>query len=173
MTLMSRPSCCPSLEKTARVRVKERAPCCALFPLAWDAGPDPCLKLCLKEDCCPEVTLPGPAVAYCCLPGGPTSVWSCSRSSCDPPSRSSSSCHAASNRQSEHSTPVRLVILQLFFPPWHCPLVRQHLLNETERGRAYRPAQQSSRPPPLLARPSTRDPGAPSRPSSCRGQSRP
>ena len=50
---MSRLFCCPSLEKTARVGVNERAPCCVPFPLAWNAGPAPCLKLCWKGDCCP------------------------------------------------------------------------------------------------------------------------
>ena len=69
--LMSRPSCCPSLEKTARVGVKNRAPCCAPYPLAWDTRPAPCFKLCWEEDCCPEVAPPSPVVACCCLPGGP------------------------------------------------------------------------------------------------------
>ena len=43
VTQMFRPFCCPSVEKTARVGVRECAPCCAHFPLAWDAGPAPCL----------------------------------------------------------------------------------------------------------------------------------
>ena len=67
---MSRPSCCPSLGETAHVGVKQRASCCAPFPFSWDAGPDPCLKLCWKEDCCPNVAPPGPAEACCCPPGG-------------------------------------------------------------------------------------------------------
>ena len=63
--------------------------------------------------------------------------------------------------------------LLLPFPPWHCPLARQHLLNETDRGRACRPAPQSPEPPPLLTLPSTRNPGAPSSTPSYQAQSRP
>ena len=107
------------------------------------------------------------------LLGAATSAWLYSRPSRDPPFRSSSSWHVASNHQSEHSTPVRVILLRFFLSPWHCPLARQYLSDETERGGACRPTQQSPKPPPLLARPSTRDPGSPSNPSSCRGQSRP
>ena len=39
----------------------------------------------------------------------------CSQPSCETPSRSFSSCHAASNHQSEHSSPVCLALLILFF----------------------------------------------------------
>ena len=48
------------------------------------------------------------------LLGGPTSAC-ISLPSCDPPSRSFSSCHVASNRQTKPSTPVRLALLHLFF----------------------------------------------------------
>ncbi|CAM9298400.1 unnamed protein product, partial [Ascophyllum nodosum] len=51
---------------------------------------------------------------------------------------------------------VRRALLQLFFPPWHYPCARQHLSHKTEYGRACRPAQQSPKLSPLLAREYTR-----------------
>ena len=163
VVLMSRPSCCLSLEKTARVRVKKRTPCCAPFLLAsLGCRVRSLLKTLLEGDCCPEVAPPGPAGPVTALLEAPTYAWSCSRPSCDPPSRRSSSCHTASNHQSGYSAPVRLAFLLLLFPPWHCSLARQHLSDEIGSGGDYQPAQQSPKSPPLLARPSKLDPGAPS-----------
>ena len=139
---MSRLLLLPIAQKLVRVGIDRCTSCCGPFPLAWDAGP----ALCLQEDCFQEVA---PAGCLLLSPWGPpTSTWTCNWPCCDPLSRNSRNCRAASNRQREPSTTVRRAQFQLFSPPWHCPLARKHLSHETDRGGAHRPTRHWPKPPP-------------------------
>ena len=169
---MSRPSCCPSLEKTTRVSVKERALCGVTFPLAWDAEPAPCFKIFWKKTTAQRSHHQAGQWPVAAL-GPPTSAWTCSRPFCDPPSRNSSNCSAASKHQSEYSTLSAAPYSSFFFL-----LGTTHSLDSTFPTRLNTAEliglfQQSPKPPPRFARPNRRDPDAPSSSPLCRGQPRP
>ena len=62
------------------------------------------IKTLLERELLPRgrTTRPSNGLPIAVLLGAPTSASTCNRPSCDPPSRNSKSCHAASNRHSKH-----------------------------------------------------------------------
>ena len=165
---MPRPSCCPSLRKTARVGMKEREPCCAPFPLAWDAGPALCLKFAGKRTVAqrwhhqvqqwPVVVPWGPR-----LPLGHAVGRSVTLLPAIPATATRIQIAIVSTR------PLSGAFYYSCFFLLGAAHSRDNIFRTTKQGRAYQPAQQPPEPSPLPARPSIRDPGASSSSPLCRG----